>query len=142
MTKEYSKFNTTINDIEFKILRKDDNCWIKVAPIIQQSAPSSLHIIVNGEDHHWDIYDKFERDTHKVYFKGHKSTPSFYLKSGEDCFRVDCNNDGFKVLPIKENHKMDSYLKDYCNCNSLQTSVWAIAIYSTSMGEKPPFSEM
>ena len=58
MTQEYPKFNTTINDIEFKILRKDDNCWIKVVPITQHSAPSSLHIIVNDEDDHWDIYDK------------------------------------------------------------------------------------
>jgi len=37
---------------------------------------------------------------------------------------------------------MDSYLKDYCSCNSLQASVWAIALYTTSDGEKPPFSEM
>ena len=142
MTQEYSKFNTTINDIELKILRKDDDCWIKVVPITQHSAPSSLHIILNGEEHHWDIYDKFERDTHKVYFKGHKSTPSFYLKSGEDCFRVDCNYDTIKVISVTENHKMDSYLKDYCSCNSLQASVWAIALYTTSDGEKPPFSEM
>jgi hypothetical protein len=142
MTNEYSKFNTTINDIEFKMLRKDDKCWIKVVPIIQNSAPSSLHIIVNREDHHWDIYDENRRDIHKVYFKGDKSTPSFYLISGEDCFRIDCNNDGFKVLPITENHQMDSYLKDYCNCSSLRASVWAIAIYSTNMSEKPPFSEM
>ena len=142
MTEKYTKFNTTINDIEFKMIRKDDNCWIKAVPLIQKSAPSSLHIILNGEEHHWDIYNKSERDTHKVYFKGYKSTPSFYLNSGENCFRIDCNYDDIKVLPISKTHTMNTYLKEYCYCISSQASCWAVAIYSTSMGEKPPFSEM
>jgi len=136
------KFNTTINDIEFKMIRKGDNCWIKAVPLTQQSTPSSLHIILNGEDHHWDVYDESGRDIHKVYFEGYKSTPSFYLKSGENSFRIDCDVDVIKVLPITETHKMDTYLKDKCYCISLQASCWAIAIYSTSRPDKSPFNEM
>ena len=131
MNTEYRRFYTAINDIEFKMLRKGGNCWIKVVPVTQSSSPSSVHIVLNGEEHHWDIYDKSGRDVHKVYFKGYRSTPSFYLKSGQNCFRVDCNYDDIKVLPIAETHKMDTYIKKNCNLNSSQASCWAIAIYST-----------
>ena len=124
------------------MIRKGDNCWIKAVPLTQQSTPSSLHIILNGEDHHWDMYDESGRDIHKVYFEGYKSTPSFYLKSGENAFRVDCDVDDIKVLPITETHRMDTYLKDNCNCNSTQTSCWAVAIYYTKRPDNPPFDEM
>jgi len=124
------------------MLRKGDNCWIKAVPITQVSTPSSLHIILNGNEHHWDIYDESSRDVHTVYFKGHKTTPSFYLKLGQDCFRIDCDHNDIKVLPITETHKIDTYLKDNCYCNSSKASCWAIAIYSTREPEKPPFDEM
>ena len=142
MAETYKRFNTTINDIEFKMLRKGDNCWIKAVPIIQESTPSSLHIILNDDEHHWNVYDESGRDVHKVYFKGYKSTPSFYLKSGQDCFKIDCGHNDIKVLPITETHKIDTYLKDNCNCNSSQASCWAIAIYSTREPDKPPFDMM
>jgi len=121
------------------MIRKGDNCWIKAVPITQESTPSSLHIILNDNEHHWDIYDESGRDVHKVYFKGYKSAPSFYLKSGQDCFRIDCGHNDIKVLPITETHKIDTYLKDSCNYNSPQASCWAIAIYSTRELDKPPF---
>ena len=139
---KYKRFNTIINDIGFKMIRKDDNCWIKAVPITQLSTPSSLHIILNGEEHHWDVYDESGRDIHKVYFEGYQSTPSFYLKSGEHPFRIDCDVDDIKVLPITETHKIDTYLRDNCACISPQASCWAKAIYSTSRPDKPPFDEM
>ena len=124
------------------MLRKGDNCWIKAVPITQESTPSSLHIILNGEKHYWNIYDESGRDVHKVYFKGYNITPSFYLKSGQNYYRIDCDYDDIKVLPITETHKLDTYLKDYCNCNSSQASCWAIAIYHTRESDKPPFDLM
>lgn len=142
MTTEYKRFNTKINDIEFKMLRKNDDCWIKAEPINRLSTPSSLHIILNGEDHHWDIYDENGRETHKIYFEGYKSTPSFYLKSGQDCFSVNCDYDDIKVLPITETHSMDTYIKDNCSCISPQASCWATAIYYTKRPDKPPFDLM
>jgi len=142
ITEKYKRFNTIINDIEFKMLRKGDNCWIKAVPITQVSTPSSLHIILNGEDHHWDVYDESGQDVHKIYFEGCKSTPSFYLKSGEHAYRIDCDVDDIKVLPITETHKMDMYIKDNCYCISSQASCWAKAIYYTSRPDKPPFDDM
>lgn len=142
MAEKYAKFSTIINDIEFKMIRKDDNCWIKVEPINRVATPSSLHIILNGEDHHWDIYDESGREAHKVYFEGYKSAPSFYLKSGENCFRVDCDYDKIHVLPIIETHTLDTYVKDNCHCTSSQTSCWATAIYYTKTPDKPPFDDM
>ncbi len=142
MTAEYRRFYTAINDIEFNMLRKGGNCWIKAVPVTQSSPPSSIHIVLNGEEHHWDIYDKSGRDVHKVYFKGYRSTPSFYLKSGENCFRIDCDYDDIEVLPLTKTHKMDKYLKNNCYCISSQASCWAIAIYSTRGPDKPPFDMM
>ena len=74
--------------------------------------------------------------------KGYKSTPSFYLNSGQNCFRVDCGVDDIKVLPITETHKMDTYMRDNCYCISSQASCWAVAIYYTKEPDKPPFDEM
>jgi hypothetical protein len=142
MPEKYKRFNTTINDIEFRMIRKDDNYWIKVVPLMQISTPSSLHIILNDEDHNWDIYDKSGRKAHKVYFKGYKNTPSFYLKSGENRFRIDCEIDDIKILPITETHRMDIYIKNNCYCISPKASCWAKAIYYTSRPDKPPFDEM
>ena len=124
------------------MLRKGDNCWIKIIPMTQQSTPSSLHIILNREEHNWDIYDESGRDKHQVYFKGHNNTPSFYLKSGENSFRVDCKYDDIKILPIAKTHKMDNYINKNCNINSPQSSCWAIDIYSTSKPDRPPFDMM
>lgn len=142
MAEKYTKFNAIINDIEFKMIRKDDNCWIKAEPINRVATPSSLHIILNGEDHHWDIYDESGREAHKVYFEGYKSAPSFYLKSGENRFRVDCDYNKIHVLPIIETHTLDTYVKDNCHCISSQTSCWATAIYYTKTPDKPPFDDM
>ena len=142
MTEKHTRFDAIINDIEFKMIRKDENYWIKVEPITQVSTPSSLHIILNGEDHHWDIYDEKGREMHKVYFEGYKSKPSFYLKSGENCYKIKCNNDDIYVIPITEFHKMDTYIKDNCYCTSPQASCWAVAIYHTSTPDKHPFNLM
>jgi len=142
MVAKYKRFNTTINDIDFKMIRKDDNCWIKAEPKHRESTPSSLHIILNGEGHHWDVYDENGQESQKVYFKGYKIKPSFYLKSGDNIFRVECKVDGVVVRPITEDHKMDTYLEGNCHCVSSQASCWAVALYYTSRPEKPPFDDM
>ena len=142
MAEEYTRFNAVINDIEFKMIRKGENCWIKAEPISRISTPSSLHIILNGEEHHWDVYDESGRESHKVYFEGYESTPSFYLKSGQNCFRIDCGYDEIKPVPITETHKFDIYMKDNCCCISSQASCWAVSLYHTSRPDKPPFNEM
>lgn len=142
MNEQYTWFNTIIKNIEFNMMRNDDKCWIKVVPLKRKSIPSSLHIILNDEYHHWDIYDQEGKETHKIYFKGEKSCPNFYLKCGEKCYRIDCNNDGIKVIPITEDHKLDNYLKEKCYCNSSQAFCWAKSVYYTSRPDKPPFDEM
>jgi hypothetical protein len=84
MTEKLTRFNTIINNIEFKMLRKDDNCWIKVIPLVRTSTPSNLHIILNDEYHHWDIYDENGREAHEIYFEGVGITPS-YIKENCNC---------------------------------------------------------
>ncbi|MCJ2513849.1 MAG: hypothetical protein LN408_05365, partial [Candidatus Thermoplasmatota archaeon] len=39
--------NKKINDIEVKMLRENEKCFIKIVPIIQKSTPKKLFIIIN-----------------------------------------------------------------------------------------------
>lgn len=142
MSKNLTRFHTVINNIDIKMIRENDKCWIKVVPLIQVSIPSRLHLILNDEYYNWDIYDESGREAYKIYFKGFKSTPSFYLKSDKNCYRIDCKNDRIKVIPITEVHKQDSYIKENCHCISSLASCWAKAVYYTSRPDKPPFDEM
>ena len=141
MIEEPIRFKGIINNIEFKMMRKGDKCWIKVVPLIRESTPSSLYILLNNEYYHWDIYDKNGREAHEIYFEGTECIPCFYLKSGENCYQIDCDNN-IKVIPITEDHIQDSYIKEKCCCNSPQASCWAKAVYYTSRHDKPPFNEM
>jgi hypothetical protein len=142
MTKEQTWFNKIIKDIEFRMIRKNDKCWIKVDPLKRKSIPSSLYIILNDEYHHWDIYDKDGKETHKIYFKGERICPSFYLKCGKNCYKINCDNRGIKSIPITEDHTLSKFLKENCYCNSPQASCWAKSVYFTSRPDKPPFDEM
>lgn len=93
------------------MIRKDDNCWIKVIPTVQQSIPTTLYINVNDTEHQWDIYDKSGREKHNIYFEGYRIEPSFYLRSRDNCYRIDCNYKSINVHPIDKKHKMNIYLK-------------------------------
>jgi hypothetical protein len=135
-------FNKIIKDIEFKMIRNEDNCWIKIEPIKRKSTLTSLYIILNSIEHNFDIYDKNGLEAHKIYFKGYKITPSFYLTFGEKSFKVDCKIDGIKIMPITKTHDMKKYIEKNCSHTSLEASCWAVAVYYTSRPEKPPFDEM
>jgi len=136
------RFATIVNDIEFKMIRKGDYCWIKAIPINRVSTLSSLHLILNGEEHHFDIYDKSGREAHEVYFKGYKCMPSFYLKTEENSFRIDFKDKEIKKIPIKKTHNFDTYIRDNCSCKSSDASCWAAAVYYTKRRDKSPFDEM
>jgi len=142
MTEEYNWYNSIIKNIEFNMILMEDKCWIKVVPLKRKSIPSSLHIILNDEYHQWDIYDKDGKENHRIYFKGENSCPSFYLKSGENRYKIDCDKEGIKVIPITEAHTLDNYLRKNCFCNSSKSSCWAKSVYFTSRPDKPPFDKM
>ncbi len=142
MTKEQTLFNMLIEDIEFRMIRENEKCWIKVVPMKRKSIPSSLHIILNNEYHHWDIYDKDGKELHKIYFKGEKVCPSFYLNCGKNYYKINFVKLGIKSIPITESHTLDRFLKENCHCNSQQASCWAKSVYFTSRPDKPPFNEM
>jgi hypothetical protein len=142
MFDDYKRFYKTINDIDFKMLRKDNWCWIKVEPIKQISSLSSLHFILNGEEHHWDLYDKENKATHMIYFKGSNCNPCFYLKTKDKSFRINFDYKEIKVYPITDSHTLDDYLKDNCSCNCVDASCWVKSLYYTSRPDKPPFDLM
>jgi len=139
---EYKILNKVLNDIEFKILINNKNCWIKIIPCKRKSKPSSLHIIINNEQYNFNIYDKDGIESDKIYFKGSEITPSFYLKYQEQSFRIDFKTDKINILPINESHVMEMYIKNYCSFISPQSSCWAVTKYYTSIPEKPPFNDM
>ena len=98
--------------------------------------------MLNGEEYHWDVYNKSGEESHKIYFKGYNTSPCFYLKSGKNRYRIYCDNDDIKMFPITEAHWIDEYLKDYCSCKSSTASCWAIALGYTSRPENYPFNEI
>ncbi len=142
MIENQTRFHKIINNIEFRIIRTDDKCWIKVAPLVRVSMPSSLHFILNDECYNWDIYDKKGIETYEIFFEGSNCNPSFYLNSEGKNYRIDFNDDGIKINSIIDIHKQDNYIKENCNCNSSDSSCWAKAVYYTSRPDKPPFDEM
>lgn len=95
--------------------------------------------MVNSEKYHWELYDRTGIEAHTIYFKGYQCTPRFYIKRGEDCYRIDCGFEEIKVFPITEPHIMNSYIKEKCHCTSPQALCWAKALYYTSKPDKPPF---
>ena len=138
----YTRYNTKIDNIEFKMIRKEDNIWIKVEPIKRKSISSSLHIILNRKEYNFEIYDINGTEANRIYLKGYKILPSFYLIFGKKSFRVDCKLNEIIILPITEVHEMKNYLEENCNISSLNALCWAVAVYYTSRPEKPPFDEM
>ena len=142
MSKNESRFYETICDIEFKMIRIAEKCWIKVVPKTRASKESSLCIILNDKKHHWAVYDENGIESHEIYFEGVNINPSFYLKSGRNSYRIDFKKDGIEFILISNVYEKDTYLKENCNFNSPQCSCWAKAIYYTSRPDKPPFDEM
>ena len=142
MNENTNRFNKIINNIEFKMIRSDDKCWIKVVPLVRISKPTSIHLLLNDEYYNWDIYDENGIESHKIYFEGFNINPSFYLRTGKNSYRIDFKNKGIEVIPIKENHKKEIYLKKNCNYKSSKSSCWAKAVYYTSRPDKPPFNDM
>ena len=142
MTKKQKRFSKITKDIEFRMISENDSCWIKVVPLKRISLPSRLHLIINDENYDFDIYDKDRKEDHEIYFEGLRCTPCFYLKSGEDRYKINCDNNGIKIIPITESHTLKGYLKKNCNCKSSQATCWAKAVSYTSRPDKPPFNEM
>jgi len=142
ITEKYKMFNKTVNNIEFKMLRKGKECWIKIIPSLMRYDQTRLHIILNKEEYGFDIYDKQGNETHNIFLKGENITPSFYIKSGLSCFRIDFKENDIKVVQITEKHNMADYLKNNCSFTSPQTIIWAVNIFYTKTPDKPPFDTM
>ena len=142
MAENQTRFQKIINNIEFRMIRSNEKCWIKVVPLVRKSKSSSICFILNNEYFHWDIYDENGSETHEIYFEGIDINPSFYLKSGDKCYRIDFEKDGINIIAIHKSHKQDIYIKENCNHISPKSSCWAKAVYYTSRPDKPPFDEM
>jgi len=142
ITEKYKMFNKAVENIDFKMLRKGEGCWIKIVPSATKSDQTSLYIILNNERYSFDIYDKKGNELHNIFLKGEKITPSFYIKSEWKCFRVDCKDNDIKVVQINEEHNIDDYLKNNCSFISHQTTIWAVNIFYTKTPDKPPFDTM
>lgn len=142
MEEKNYRFHIVINNIEFKMLRTNNKCWIKATPLVRVSIPSSIQLIIDNEQYKYDIYDKDGTEAHEFYFEGIKCYPSIYLKTREKNYRIDFKKNGINSIQIKDNNKQDDYIKKYCNCKSSQSSCWAKAVYYTSRPDKSPFDEM
>ena len=142
MVEEQLRYNTIINNIEFRMLRTNERCWIKVVPLVRISLKSSLQFILNDEFYNWDVYDENGIESHEIFFEAEKCNPSFYLIIEKKFYRIDFNKDGINVISIDAIHNKNEYIKEKCNCKSIKSSCWAKSVYHTSRPDKSPFNEM
>ena len=118
------------------MLRKNEDCYIKIVPTTQKSNPKKIFIMINGEEHQFDIYDQNGRESHKIFLKGNQIKPCFYLIDDKNYFKILCN---FNEIIVTKKSK--GYNKN-CNCISKKISCWGVDIYTTSRKEKSPFCDM
>ena len=142
MAKNRFKISTLSKNIEYKMLRENENCFIKIEPIARVSNPSTLYISLNNEIHRWEIYDKNGTEANIVYFKGCNCKPRFYLKTGYNMFEVLFNTEKIYIKSILKKHKIENYIKKNCDCKSKDASCWATAIFYSKRPDKPPFDEL
>jgi hypothetical protein len=135
------RFLKSINNIEFKMLRINRKCWIKIEPSFRVSIHSTIHFKMNNESYEWDVFNKDGIESHEIFFEGYDCNPSFYLISDNN-YRIDFKDNDIKIVLIKNKHNLKEYIEKYCNCNSKQSYCWAKSLYHTSRPDKPPFDEM
>jgi len=142
MSETHIFLNKKINDTEIKMLRKNEDCYIKIVPTTQKSNPKKLFIMINGEEHQFDIYDQNGRESHKIYLKGNQIEPCFYLIDDKNNFKILCKiNEIIVIKKLKESNRKFKFNKN-CNCISTKISCWGVDIYMTSRKEKSPFCDM
>jgi len=141
MSENYLKLIETIKDIDFKMIRKNEKCWIKIEPIKRNSVHSTIFIFINGEEHHWDIYDQNGSEKHIVYFEGESVNPCFFIKS-EKCQFTVAFAKNIKINTKLKVENIDDFLKNNCNCISQKVTCWAKDLFITSRPDKSPFNEM
>ena len=139
MTEKQFFFKKSIQDIEIKMLRIKNDCYIKIIPSHQISNAKKIIININGEKYQFDIYDKNGRESLRIYLKGKKIEPSFYLLDNKVNYNILCLENGINIkkIPREEINK-----EKFSNCISRDISCWAVNIYMTSRKEKPPFCNM
>lgn len=142
MSKNYKYIKNKIRDIEVTMLRENQDCWIKILPTKNNSQISTIHIMINNEEYHWELYDKDGKDAHKIYLKGNQIEPCFYLEIGDDKYSINFFYDKIVIKKIIKNYDHISYLRENYNFQSNNVSCWAVAIYMTSRKEEKPFCDM
>jgi hypothetical protein len=131
-----------INDIQIKMLREKEKCYIKIIPLNQKSTQKKIIIKINGEKHQWDIYDKNGRESHKIYLKGQKIEPCFYLINTTNSYRIVCNKKDINIKKLSKENKNKVLQKNIFDCISQDVECWGVKIYMTSRAEKSPFCYM
>jgi hypothetical protein len=142
MTETIARFQTTIENIEIKMIKSNDKCWIKISPIVRKYKHSNLRFILNNESYNFEIYDKNGIESREIYFEGVNCKPCFCLFSDDKKYRIDFNKEGIKINSLIKTIKLKDYLEKKCKIKSINSSCWAKAVYYTSRPDKPPFDEM
>lgn len=142
MDKNRLKVSTISSNIEFKMIRENEKCFIKIEPIVRVSKPSTLYISLKNDIHSWEIYDKNGTESNIIYFKGSNCKPSFFLKTEENLFEILFDRKKINVESMLKKQNTENYIKKNGNCNSEDASCWATAIFYSKRPDKPPFDEM
>jgi len=142
MIETRKRYQKIVDKIKISMIKSGDKIWIKISPIVRKFFPTNLQFILNDECYNFEIYDINGIEAHKIYFKGVKCNPSFYIKSEKNNYRIDFGDNGIIANPISNINNINNHIKKNCNFKSSNSCCWAKAVYYTSRPEKTPFDEM
>jgi len=141
MNEQEKRFKIIKENIEFKMIRQNSNCWIKITPLKPLSVQTELHFYLNNEYFSWEIYDNEGKEKHIIYFEGFDCNPIFFLNTGTNGFKVKFDLNSIDFINIKKPFNQE-FLKRKFNCISSKANCWAKDVFYTSRPDRYPFDEM
>ncbi len=113
MNETEKRFKIIEEHIEFKMIRQNSNCWVKIMPLKPFSVQTILHFYLNYEYYSWEIYDKDGKEKHIIYFEGLNCIPIFYLNSGKNSYKVKFDINSIDFIKLIKPIKIDYLIKKF-----------------------------
>jgi len=126
MSKKDKKFDTSINEKEFKIIVHHDDRYVMAVPLPSNYSPSGLHLFKDGLYHHYDVYNENgEKD--RIYLNGFDNMQNLYVTSGNNHYKIETETN-IKLLPVDKIPKLDYSISGNTLAVGSNAKGWVFAI--------------
>lgn len=128
--KKKVEFETIKEGIRVTIKRPKKDTYVMAIPLDDKTMPG-LHVVYDGSAKYQNHYD-FGSSREKIYLCSYNSTPSFFLKSGQNHLKISLDDkDDVLFQPLTETREINTYYMPGDYCISTASSCWGIFIYDT-----------